>query len=87
MGFKYLIGQGIEIGALSAPLATLPLVKVDYLDRLIAPQLRQQYPELETYPLVPVDILDDGKSLKTVKNNSQDFIIAHHFLEHCQDPI
>lgn len=36
---------------------------------------------------MPVDILDDGESLKTIKNNSQDFIIAHHFLEHCQDPI
>ncbi|HNP89707.1 MAG: hypothetical protein BWY24_00866 [Microgenomates group bacterium ADurb.Bin219] len=67
LGFKYLIGQGIEIGALNAPLATLPWVKVDYLDRLTAPPLRRQYPELETYPLVPVDILDDGESLKTVK--------------------
>ena len=87
LGFKYLKGQGIEIGALNAPLVTLPWIKVDYLDRLTVPQLRRQYPELGNYPLVPVDILDDGESLKTIKNNSRDFIIAHHFLEHCQDPI
>lgn len=87
LGFKYLKGKGIEIGALNAPLVVLPIAKVEYLDRLTVPQLRQQYPELATYPLSPVDILDDGETLKKIKNNSLDFIIAHHFLEHCQDPI
>ncbi len=87
LGFKYLKGQGIEIGALNAPLTTLPGTKVKYLDRLTISQLRQQYPELNSYPLVKTEILDDGETLKTLKNNSLDFIVAHHFLEHCQDPI
>ena len=87
LGFKYLKGQGLEIGALNAPLVHLHWIKVKYLDRLTVPQLRKQYPELATYPLVKVDILDDGETLKNLKNNSQNFIIAHHFLEHCQDPI
>lgn len=87
LGFKYLSGQGIEIGALNAPLVVLPNVKVKYLDRLTNSQLRLQYPELSSYPIGRVDILDDGETLKTIKENSLDFVIAHHFLEHCQDPI
>ena len=87
LGCQYLYGQGLEIGALNAPLVVLPWVKVKYLDRLTVSQLRQQYPELASYPLSPVDILDNGETLKTLKKNSLDFLIAHHFLEHCQDPL
>ena len=87
LGFKYLQGQGIEVGALNAPLVVLPYAKVRYLDRLNTSQLREQYPELYTYPLVKTEILDDAETFKKIKNNSLDFIIAHHFLEHCQDPL
>ena len=31
--------------------------------------------------------MDDGEKLLTFADNSQDFIIANHFLEHCEDPI
>jgi SAM-dependent methyltransferase len=36
---------------------------------------------------VPVDIVDDGERLTTIADASQDFVVANHFLEHCQDPI
>jgi SAM-dependent methyltransferase len=38
-------------------------------------------------PVVPVDVVDDGERLHTFADESQDFIIANHFLEHTQDPI
>ena len=38
-------------------------------------------------PLVEPDIIDDGEKLTTLAPQSQDFVIASHFLEHCQDPI
>jgi predicted SAM-dependent methyltransferase len=36
---------------------------------------------------VHVDIVDDGETLRTVADGSQDFVVANHFLEHCEDTI
>ena len=38
-------------------------------------------------PLVNTDIIDDGERLATVGDGTQDFVIANHFIEHCQNPI
>lgn len=83
----YLEGQGIEIGALQNPLKLPSNARVQYVDRLPVAELRQQYPELGPLPLVEVDILDDGERLSRMADESQDFVIANHFLEHCGDPI
>ncbi len=83
----YLDGSGIEVGALHNPLAVPSQAKVRYVDRMPKEQLYEQYPELRALPLVDVDIVDDGERLTTLAPQSQDFIIANHFLEHCQDPI
>ena len=34
-----------------------------------------------------VDLVEDGERLPGVPPSSQDFIVANHFLEHCEDPI
>ena len=83
----YVRGQGIEIGALHNPLVLPPQASVQYVDRLPVEELRKHYPELNDLPLVDVDILDDGEKLDKVTSGSQDFVIANHFLEHCEDPI
>jgi ubiquinone/menaquinone biosynthesis C-methylase UbiE len=36
---------------------------------------------------IAVDRVDDGERLTTVPDRSQDFVIASHFLEHCEDPV
>jgi predicted SAM-dependent methyltransferase len=83
----YLHGDGIEIGALHRPLLVPVSLHVRYVDRMPVAALRQHYAELENGPLVPVDIVDDGERLSKISDASQDFVIANHFLEHCQDPI
>lgn len=83
----YLSGSGIEIGALHNPLAVPAGVKVRYLDRMSVEDLRRHYPELEFEPLTPVDIIDDGERLSTLDEATQDFVIANHFLEHCENPL
>jgi GT2 family glycosyltransferase/predicted SAM-dependent methyltransferase len=83
----YLHGHGIEIGALHYPLPVPATASVRYVDRMSVADLRRHYPELADQPLVEVDIIDDGERLSTVADASQDFVIANHFLEHCQDPI
>lgn len=87
LSHKYLRGDGIEIGALHMPLPLPPHAKAKYVDYIPVKKLREQYPELKELSLVNVDIVDDGEKLSKVKNSSQDFIIANHMLEHCQDPI
>jgi GT2 family glycosyltransferase/SAM-dependent methyltransferase len=83
----YLQGRGIELGALHAPLDTPRWVKVRYVDRMTVAELREQYPELRKETLVEPDIIDDAERLETVEDGSQDFVIANHFIEHCEDPI
>ena len=62
-------------------------VQVQYLERMTVEDLRAQYPELSSEKLVPVDIVDDGEKLSKIQNATQDFLIASHFLEHCQNPL
>jgi SAM-dependent methyltransferase len=84
---RYLRGRGIEIGGLHRPLAVPKGAHVRFVDRMSVDDLREQYPELATENLVPVDIVDDGERLTTLADGSEDFVIANHFLEHCEDPI
>ncbi len=84
---QYLKGCGIEVGALHSPLWVPPDATVRYVDRLSVPDLRRHYPELGRLPLVKVDIVDNGETLDSIEESSQDFLIANHFLEHTEDPI
>src|SRR5690606_20635940 len=64
-----------------------PGARVRYVDRLSTVDLRAQYPELAALPLVEVDVVDDGERLSRIADASLDFVVASHFLEHCEDPI
>jgi SAM-dependent methyltransferase len=86
---RYISGKGIEVGALHNPmnLKGLPVTEILYVDRFSKNELRQQYPDLKYLKLVPVDIIDDGEVLDKIENESLDFIIANHFLEHARNPL
>jgi predicted SAM-dependent methyltransferase len=83
----YLAGEGLEIGPLHQPLPLPPRARARYVDRMRVEDLRREYPELAGWDLTEVDVVDDGELLATVEDGSQDFIVANHFLEHCEDPI
>lgn len=83
----YLIGRGIEIGALHNPLAMPQGASVSYVDRMSVAELRQQYPELGDKSLVEVDIIDNGETLEEIPDGMLEFVVANHFLEHCRNPI
>ncbi|GAB7027038.1 methyltransferase domain-containing protein [Geotalea toluenoxydans] len=87
VAYRYLRGTGIEIGALHNPLKVPSSARVRYVDRMKVDDLRRHYPELRREKLVHVDIVDDGELLATVPDASQDFIIANHFIEHCENPL
>jgi SAM-dependent methyltransferase len=87
LAFHFLAGEGLEIGALHQPLTMPPHAQARYVDRMTTPELRKEYPELAAWDLVEVDVVDDGETLATVAAESQDFIVANHFLEHTENPI
>jgi SAM-dependent methyltransferase len=84
---RFLSGRGIEIGALHSPLWVAPQATVSYVDRLAVEDLRKHYPELNGHALAPIDVIDDGERLLTFADGSLDFIIANHFIEHCENPL
>lgn len=84
---QYLSGSGIEVGALHKPLPVPDHVRVQYVDRMSVADLRAQYPELEKEQLLEPDIVDDGETLSTIADASQDFVIANHILEHFENPL
>ncbi len=84
---RHLRGEGIEIGALHLPLAVPSSARVRYVDRTDLAGLREHYPELAGERLVAPDVVDDGERLATLGDASQDFVVANHFIEHCEDPL
>ena len=86
---EFLKGVGIEIGALHSPLRVPDSVQVRYVDRMDVAGLRKHYPPpgARRPSCLSMDIVDDGERLDTFDEESQDFIIANHFIEHTQDPI
>lgn len=82
---RYISGCGIEIGALGTPLDLPQNSQVIYVDRYDLTGLRNEYPELSNRTLQAPDVIDDGEVLHKFDENSLDFIVANHFLEHCED--
>lgn len=87
LAMRYLRGEGIEIGALHNPVYLGPFAKAKYVDRMSANDLIIEYPELKGLNIVDPHIIDNGEQLSKIPIGSQDFIIANHFIEHCEDPI
>ncbi|MFN8392566.1 MAG: methyltransferase domain-containing protein [Bdellovibrionota bacterium] len=82
-----LLGRGLEIGPLHRPLPRHGGMQVDYIDRYTVPQLREHYPELKDLPLVEPTIIGDGETLSEVADQTYDFLIAAHVIEHTRNPI
>jgi predicted SAM-dependent methyltransferase len=85
----YLFGKGIEIGALqkSLDLSNSSVQSVKYVDRMPTAELRKHYPELAELTLIEPDVVDDAQILKNFSDESLDFIIANHLIEHMENPI
>ncbi|MEZ5404777.1 MAG: methyltransferase domain-containing protein [Verrucomicrobiia bacterium] len=85
--YHYIRGEGIEIGGLHQPLKTYHGAKVCYVDRLSTKEVQQFYSDVVDQPKVTVDLVDDGERLAKVADESCDFVIANHVIEHCRNPI
>jgi predicted SAM-dependent methyltransferase len=46
-----------------------------------------RHTRLQRFDVRDIDVLDDGEDLAKFEDDSVDFVIAAHFLEHCENPI
>jgi SAM-dependent methyltransferase len=82
----YLRGDGIEIGALDAPLRVLPeRGRVRRVDELATPELRRAFPSVGE--IVDVDVVCGADDLSPFADGSLDFIVANHVIEHLVNPL
>jgi predicted SAM-dependent methyltransferase len=85
LAFRYLRGEGIEIGALYWPQRLPSGASARYVDYAPEEVLRTLDP---AHPWVhPVDVIDDAQRLARFEDDSLDFVIAHHVIEHLEDPV
>lgn len=82
----WLRGEGIEIGALDAPLRVpAGQARVVYVDALSNEELRRAFPDVPG--TVDVGIVAPADDLGPVSDASLDFVVANHVVEHLVDPL
>jgi predicted SAM-dependent methyltransferase len=90
---RYLVGEGIEIGAGTLPLRVPPGAHVRYVDNIDREALIAKAggdflgTKLDMSDVPAIDVIDDAETLHTFPSESVDFVIANHVLEHVEDPI
>ncbi len=84
---RWLNGTGLEIGALHRPLKVPENVTVRYVDYVTREHSIEKFPKLPAKDIVPVAIIDDGFELSSIEDESYDFVVANHVLEHSPNPI
>jgi SAM-dependent methyltransferase len=85
--YDNLRGDGLEIGPLHHP-APLPAeARVRYVDQLDREALSGLYPDVPLETIVTPDVIADGHNLSPVSDDSIDFVVASHVIEHMHDPI
>jgi SAM-dependent methyltransferase len=86
----YIKGHGVEIGAFHNPFPIhFNKCTIDYVDTKTKEELRLNFPEINfnTTFVVETNMIDDGEVLSKIKNETYDFLISSHQLEHCMSPI
>ena len=87
---RYLVGDGVELGPGHSPFP-VPYsgTTVRYVDRWVPDTNRDLFPELgeATFPMPDIVADLDTDRLRALDDESQDFVIASHVLEHLANPL
>jgi SAM-dependent methyltransferase len=81
---QYLRGRGVEFGALHAALDVPLQVEVRYADLQPVEELQRSFPHLTN--IRTPDLITDLESMHGIDDESEDFVIANHVMEHVEDP-
>ena len=83
---KYCKGHGAEIGAGVQPVLVPIGSRTTYIDAVPAAFWRK-LPRWANQNVLDAEIIDEGATLSTVTDETFDYLIAAHVLEHIDDPI
>jgi len=83
VGASFLKGCGIEVGPGDRPFPLPPDARISYGD-IRKPEALESY--FRTTDLAPVQNID-AQTFAGIDNNSLDFVISAHVIEHLRDPI
>ena len=84
---RYLTGDGIEIGAQHLPLkVSNGRTRIKYVDR-IPKEVNAVLYKMPLEMMVEPDYYLEAEDLNVFADQSLDFVIANHILEHMEDPI
>lgn len=81
---RYLHGDGIEVGALNTPLR-VPGCAVRYVDCAPVDVVERRHADVGHIP--SPDIIAELETLIGIGDESVDFVIANHVLEHVENPL
>ena len=87
---RFLAGDGVELGPGHSPFPIpYPGTNVRYVDRWVPDTNRELFPELgeATFPMPDIVADLDTDRLSALDDESQDFVIASHVLEHLANPL
>jgi len=80
---RYLAGQGVEVGAGDRPFPVPRRVRVSYGDIRDAPSIQAYFKTVDARSGSRID----GQTFAGIANDSLDFVISAHVIEHLRDPI
>ncbi|MCV6639021.1 glycosyltransferase [Candidatus Albibeggiatoa sp. nov. NOAA] len=87
--YQLLNGRGLEIGALHEPAEVPEHCEMEYCDANSRADLMAMFPELHGQEIVdPQHICNvDERGLEIFKDNTYDFVVFNHVIEHIANPI
>lgn len=88
-GYKLLCGQGLEVGALHQPAWVPKSCRVEYCDAISKEEAEKIFAEIPAEQIVNPNILSDldKDGLSVIKDESYDFVIFNHVIEHVANPV
>lgn len=87
---RFLRGSGIEIGGSYLPIPVdTRCCRVQYVDKMSASEIAALFPEVQGYSIVETDVICDvqRKGLSPFGDETLDFVIASHLIEHLPNPL
>ena len=89
IGYQLLSGHGLEIGALHEKASLPSRCSVEYCDAISKEQAMKLFPEIKHHQLVDVKYICnlDEQGLAIFKDNTYDFVILSHVIEHVANPV